>query len=45
MLRLELTELQEEDYNLDIMGFSEDELDKLLAPMSDSNSRTSLYFV
>lgn len=34
MLRLELTDLQAEDYNLDIMGFSEDELDRLLAPMS-----------
>jgi len=35
MLRLELTDLQAEDYNLDIMGFSEDELDKLLAPMTE----------
>jgi len=35
MLRLELTDLQAEDFNLDIMGFSEDELDKLLAPMTE----------
>ncbi|MFO1242032.1 MAG: ParB N-terminal domain-containing protein [Rickettsiales bacterium] len=34
MLRLELTDLQAEDFNLDIMGFSEDRLDKLLAPMT-----------
>ncbi len=38
MLRLELTELQEEDYKLDIMGFSEDELDKLLAPMTEEGN-------
>lgn len=30
-LRLELMELQAEDYNLDIIGFSDEELDKLLA--------------
>ena len=38
MLRLELVELQAEDFNLDIIGFSDDELDKLLTPITDEGN-------
>ncbi len=38
MLSLELRDLQAEDYDLDILGFSEDELDELLLEAPDGNT-------
>lgn len=40
MLRLELAELKDDDFNLDIIGFSDEELDKLLTPITEEGNTT-----
>ena len=40
MLTLELTELKEEDFNLDLLGFEADELNALLNPIKETEGLT-----